>query len=93
MALLPAKSGRVFAPTALQHLMDEGSPIEHLYEVCDTCATLLRREREANETLFQVSGILSAGPSPLVIVHLSSGIMLVLGHSADWSHVSPVGVW
>lgn len=42
LALLPS-GGRSHAPTALQHLMTEGSPLEEIYRVCPECTALGRQ--------------------------------------------------
>ena len=36
VSLLP-RSGREYLPQALQHLMDEGSPVADVFRNCDTC--------------------------------------------------------
>ena len=42
LALLPV-GGRSHAPTALRHLMDEGSPLAEIYAVCEDCNSLGRQ--------------------------------------------------
>ena len=40
MALLPPVIGPPYAPAALRHLMQPGSPIAGLYELCDQCEAM-----------------------------------------------------
>lgn len=55
MALLPSVGGKNHAPTALQSLIEPGSPIADVYEVCTQCQVLLADEKQAHEQLAKVS--------------------------------------
>ena len=48
MALLPPVVGPPYAPAALRHLMQPGSPIASLYELCDQCETMGRQAAKVN---------------------------------------------
>ena len=54
MSLLPPRGGPQFAPTALRHLMREGSPIAQLYGICSKCIHLQGVSKAAHESLAMV---------------------------------------
>ncbi|KAK9803810.1 hypothetical protein WJX73_001771 [Symbiochloris irregularis] len=55
MSLLPPRNGPQFAPTALQHLMREGSPIAQIYDICPQCTALYEAAKTANAALLKFS--------------------------------------
>lgn len=47
MALLP-RTGKSYVPGALQHLMEPGSPVADVFDICDTCEELAAENSQLN---------------------------------------------
>ena len=47
MALLP-RTGKSYVPSALQHLMEAGSPVADVFDICGTCEQLAAENTAVN---------------------------------------------
>ena len=47
MALLP-RTGKSYIPSALQHLMEAGSPVADVFDICETCEQLAAENHQVN---------------------------------------------
>ena len=57
MALIP-RGGKVYIPSALQHLMEPGSPVADVFDMCDTCDQLAEENAQVSRVhrLFGYAG-------------------------------------